>query len=189
MSGGRVAGPGLRSWGFGLCLLAILTGRPARAENGEDDGQARLAWSVGTGCGLALLSMAVGGGIAAGYGYELERPRKTGMEIMAGGLALAPAVSHLMAAEWKRAAFFGGISLSLAAFTVVTVERTSAVVEGGSYVSRVPFGIAVASQVAFTTVGLIDSLMAGERARSRQRLALLPLVGSQALGLSLGGAL
>jgi hypothetical protein len=187
MSGGSAAGGRLRAWGFGVCLLAVLSGRPARAETGDED--AALAWSVGTGCGLALAAMAVGGGIAAGYGYDQERPRKTGMEILAGGLALAPTVSHLMAAEWKRTAFFGGISLSLAAFTVYSVEGTSAVVEGGSYLSRIPFGIAVASQVVFTTVGLVDSLMAGERARGRQRLAVLPLVADRTLGVSLGGAL
>jgi len=187
MFGGRAAGNVLRAWGIGVCLLAVLPGRPARAETSEAEPDVALAWSIGTGSGLVLVSMAVGGGVAAGL--ESERSRRTGVEILAGGVALAPLVSHLIAREWKRAAVFGGISLGLAAFTTVVVERTSAVVEGGSYVSRIPFGIAVASQVAFSTVGLIDSLMAGERARGRRRLALLPLVGRQSVGLALGGGL
>jgi hypothetical protein len=187
MSGGRAAGNALRVWGIGVCLLAVLSGRPARAGSLDSDSDLSLSWSLGTGCGLMLASMAVGGGVAAGL--DTERSRKTGMEILAGGLALAPLASHLVAGEWKRAAFFGGISLGLAAFTTVAVERTSAVVEGPSYVSRIPFGIAVASQVVFSTIGLIDSMMAGERARGRQRLALVPLVADGNLGLALGGAL
>jgi hypothetical protein len=187
MSGGRAAGNLPRVWGIGACLLAVLVGRPAFAQSDDREGGVPLGWSVGAGCGLALVSMAVGGGISAGF--DDERSRKTGVEILAGGVALAPVVSHLIAGEWKRTAFFGGVSLSLALFTAYTVERTSAVLEGGSYVSRIPFGIAVASQVVFTTVGLIDSLMAGERARARSGVAVLPLVGKGALGLSVGGTL
>src|SRR5688572_6024449 len=107
MSGGCAAERGLRAWGIGVCLLVVLVGRPAHAQPDEGDGEVPLGWSVGTGCGLALVSMAVGGGISAGS--DRARARRTGVEILAGGLALSPAVSHLMAREWKRAAFFGGI--------------------------------------------------------------------------------
>jgi len=186
MFGGRAAGKVLRAWGIGVFVLAVLLGRPARAETTGGEPEVALGWSVGTGCGLVLVSMAVGGGVAAGL--DGERSRKTGVELLSGGVALAPLASHLIAREWKRAALFGGISLGLAAFTAVTVERTSAVVEGGSYVSRIPFGIAVAAQLTFATVGVIDSLMAGERARAR-RVAVMPLVAPRAVGLSLGGVL
>ena len=184
LGSGRVAA---KAGGWVVCLLVVLVGRPARAQAAEDEGGVPLAWSVGSGCALALASMAVGGGISGGS--EGERARRTGIEILVGGLALAPTVSHLIAGEWKRAAVFGGASLSLAIFTTVLVEESTAVLDGGEKTSRIPFGIAIAAQVAVSTAGLIDSLMAGERARRRQALAVMPLLGSKTLGLSLGGLL
>jgi hypothetical protein len=168
-----------------LALVALalcsVSGR-ARAQTGEGDGE--LGWSVGTGCGLVLASMAVGGGIS-GVG-ESDRARRTGIEIVSLGLALGPGLSHAVSGEWKRAGLFGGIGLGIAAFNIALIERSTAVLDHGPPSSRIPFGIALATQVLVTTVGLADSLMVRER-KAGQRLAVLPLVDRRALGLSLGG--
>jgi hypothetical protein len=164
--------------------LCSASGR-ALAQAGEGD-SAELAWSVGSGCGLVLASMAVGGGVSGVA--EGDRARRTGLEIVTLGLALGPAVSHAVSGEWKRAGLFGGIGLGIAAFNLVLIEKSTAVLDHGPASSRVPFGIALATQVLVTTVGLVDSLMVRER-KAGQRLALLPLVERRALGLALGGRL
>jgi hypothetical protein len=164
--------------GLPLCSLE----RRARAEEGGGS----LGWSVGAGCGLVLGSMAVGGGIS-GVGQG-DRTRRTGIEIISVGMALGPAVSHAVAGEWKRAALFGGPALAIASFNLVLIERSTAVLDHGPPSSRIPFGIALATEVLVSTVGLVDSLMLRVR-RPEQRLALLPLVDRSALGLSLGGTL
>jgi hypothetical protein len=167
-----------------VALLCVPTGL-LRAQPAEGDG-GELAWSMGTGCGLALGSMAAGGAIA-GLGAG-NRPRRTGIEIVSVGLALAPGISHAMAREWKRAALFGGTGLALATFNVILIEKSTAVLDHGPPSSRIPFGIVLATQMLVTTVGLADSLMARER-KAGQRLAVLPLVDGRALGLSMGGPL
>jgi hypothetical protein len=126
----------------------------------------------------------VGGGIS-GVG-ESDRARRTGIEIVSLGLALGPGLSHAVSGEWKRAGLFGGIGLGIAAFNIALIERSTAVLDHGPPSSRIPFGIALATQVLVTTVGLADSLMVRER-KAGQRLAVLPLVDRRALGLSLGG--
>jgi hypothetical protein len=176
---------GLLAMGRALLVLALCSpsARALAQAEGGDGGE--LAWSLGTGCGLVLGSMAVGGAIS-GVG-EGDRARRTGIEIVSVGLALGPGVSHAVAGEWKRAALFGGTGLAIATFNVILIEKSTAVLDHGPPSSRIPFGIALATEVLVTTVGLADSLMARER--KAQRLAVLPLVGGRTLGLSLGGRL
>jgi hypothetical protein len=168
--------------------MLALCAQPARAQPlDETGGGAKLAWSVGAGCGLALASMAIGGGLAAAS--DNDRQRKTGIEILAGGLALAPAVSHLIGGEGRRAAVFGGLSVSLAAVAIGLLEGSHDLLNVGRRIHRVPFGAALAMELLVSTGGLVDSLMAGERARARQRVAVFPVVARHALGLSVGGPL
>jgi hypothetical protein len=156
----------------------------ALAQTGEGDSE--LVWSVGAGCALVLGSMAVGGAIS-GVG-ETDRSRRTGIDVMSLGLALAPALSHGLAGEWKRAALFGGSGLAIAAFDIALVEHSTAVLDHGPPSSRIPFGVALTTQVMVSAAGLVDSLMARER-RQGARLALLPLIDRRAVGAALAGVL
>src|SRR4051794_15864607 len=70
-----------------------------------------VGWSVGLGFGLALVPMAIGGGLAA-TSDDLGT-KHLGIELIAGGFALAPILSHLIAREWKRAAYFGIAPMAL----------------------------------------------------------------------------
>jgi hypothetical protein len=175
----------------GLVLAASLA-RPARAQGGAEGEPASaspsVAWSVGAGSALALASMAVGGGLA---GSSLdERRRKTGIEVMVGGLALSPVVSHLVAGEGKRAAVFGGITVGTAVVIGVFIETSDRILDSGRRYTRLPFGVAMAAELVAATGGLIDSLMAGERLRARPaRVAVLPLFSGQGAGLAVAGAL
>jgi hypothetical protein len=164
-----------------LCSLA----GTAKAQGGEDEGS-QLGWSMGAGCGLVLASMAVGGGISGLA--EGDRGRRTGIEVVSIGMALGSGVSHAVAGEWKRAALFGGTALAIATFNVILIERSTAVLDHGPPESRIPFGIALATELLVTTVGLADSLMV-DRRRPGPRVAVLPLLDRRALGLSLGGTL
>jgi hypothetical protein len=165
-------------------MLCSVSGQ-ALAQPADGEGPP-LGWSVGAGCGLVLASMAVGGGMSGVA--DGNRARRTGIEIVSVGLALGPAVSHAVAGEWKRAALFGGTGLAIATFNIILIEKSTAVLDHGPPSSRIPFGIALATQVLVTTVGLVDSLMARER-WAGQRLAVAPLIDRRAVGLSLGGLL
>ncbi|HXU79939.1 MAG TPA: hypothetical protein VN914_00990 [Polyangia bacterium] len=162
-----------------LCSLSP----PARAQADADDGE--VAWSVGAGCAVVMASMAVGGGISAAV--EGNRARRTGIGIVSAGLALGPVVSHGIAGEWKRAAVFGGTAAAIGIFNTILVERSTAVLDHGPPSSRIPFGIALATEVLVSTAGLVDSMMAGDR--RQRRVAVLPLVDGRSVGLALGGTL
>lgn len=171
---------------FPALAVLVLCSRPGPAGAQADSAEsAELGWSVGSGCGLVLASMAVGGGIAGAV--QGNRARRTGIEIVSAGLALGPAVSHAVAGEWKRTALFGGTGLAIATFNTILIERSTAVLDHGPPSSRIPFGIALATQVLVTTVGLVDSMMVSER-RPR-RVALAPLVDGRSVGLAVGGTL
>jgi peptidoglycan/LPS O-acetylase OafA/YrhL len=183
MFGGRDPGWRKRLWAVAAAFVVMALAGPASAQT-EGDGPA-LGWSVGTGCVLMLGAMAAGGGLAASSSQE--RIRKTGLEIFAGGMVLAPVASHAIAREWKRAAVFGAITLSLAATATVLLEGADQILDFGRSATRVPFGAALAVELVVSGAGLSDSLMAGERARERRRLALLPLLSHNTAGLSLRG--
>lgn len=165
-------------------VVGLALGRPARAET---EARPPLAWSVGTGCVLMLGAMAAGGGMAALN--TRDRPRQTGFEVMAAGLALAPIASHAVAGEWKRAAVFAAITVPLAVTSTVLLENSRAILNFGQPIDRVPFGAAMALDLMVAGVGVADSLMAGERAHARAHLALLPVVAGRAPGLTVGGLL
>jgi hypothetical protein len=182
---GRDSGWRARFLALAAALVLSALARPAVAQT--DVAGPPVGLSVGAGCLLTLGAMAVGGGLAASSSQE--RTRKTGFEIMAGGLVLAPVVSHGIAGEWKRATVFGAVTLAMAATAVGLLEGADQILDYGRPITRVPFGAALAVELMVTGVGLSDSLMAGERARARRRVALLPLVHRDAVGVSLRGVL
>jgi hypothetical protein len=157
------------------------------APRAQAEAEPPVAWSVGAGCALAFGALAVGGGLAASS--DADRTRRTGIEILAGGLVLAPVVSHALAGEWKRAALFGGVSAAMAGVAIAVMEGSEDMLNFGTAANRLPFGAALAVELLVSTAGVVDSLAAGERARTRGQVALLPLLGANTLGLSVAGAL
>jgi hypothetical protein len=131
--------------------------------------------------------MAVGGGLAATT--DDLRLKHTGVELMAAGFALAPIVSHLIAREWKRAAYFGVAPLALAGVAVGILEGSQAILDDGTAAARITFGAALALELAAAAGGLLDSMMAGERYAKRRGLAIVPSAGPHSVGLTLGGFL
>ncbi len=142
-----------------------------------------VALSVGLGLTLALGPMVVAGGLTALASDT--RTRKRSIEVLAAGLAVAPIVSHLVAGEGARAAVFGGVTLTAAVLSTALLETVPRILDDTKDPACVVLGAALAGLLVTSGYGLVDSLMAGERARAA-RLELAPEIGpggKLALGL------
>jgi hypothetical protein len=146
-----------------------------------------VALSVGLGLTLALTPMVVGGGLAAMTADV--RTRRRSLEALAGGLALAPIVSHLVAGERTRAAVFGSVTVSAAVLSAVLLESVPQVLDDTKHPACVVLGGALAALLVTSGYGLVDSLMAGERVEARARLQLAPVVGPGTLAVGVRGGL
>ena len=152
-----------------LAGIAGLTGTEARADTTparptrQLSSTAPVGLSVGIGLGLALVPMAVGGGLAARSSDA--RTRRLALEILAGGLALAPVVSHLVAAEGYRATVFGSVTLSAFVLAASLLETVDGILDDTKKPACVVLGGALATLLVTSGYGLVDSLMAGERTR------------------------
>src|SRR5438045_2839547 len=125
-----------------LCLSSV-----ARA----DEEERRVGWSFGTGTALALASVAAGAALLAyrcGDSLSCDRApwRRAGIHAMATGLALAPIFSHLIAREWKRAAWFGiaPAALGILAMGLLEGMRPDDLLDSGSVTPRIVFATALA---------------------------------------------
>jgi hypothetical protein len=147
-------------------------------------------WSVGTGIGMAMLSLGVGGGILALHD-DSHLGKHAGAHIIAFGVALSPLVSHLIAHEWKRGLAFSALPIALAITSAALLESFSDdLLDNGAPPPRVAYGTCLAVEVLAASVGIIDSLMARQRHHRRpNNLALLPSVNRNQFGLILGGSL
>jgi hypothetical protein len=146
---------------------------------------APIGLSLGLGLGVALAPMAIGGGLAARSGAGATRRRS--LEILAGGLALAPVVSHMVAGEWSRAAAFGGLTFTAALLATALLESVDVILEDTKHPACILLGGTMAGLLVLSGVGLVDSLMAGERQGRRAALELRPSVGKGTLALSVRG--
>jgi hypothetical protein len=164
-------------------LLITLAPRIARAEEKPPP----VAWSFAAGLAMALVPMAIGGGIVASASNtdDAER-RRAGVHVIGAGLALAPWVSHLIAREWKRAAVFGSVAVALFGGVVAVFEGYDIAHDGGNYGSRFVFGAALALELVAAGVGLADSLLAGDRWRARHPV-IMPMALPSGGGVSIGG--
>jgi hypothetical protein len=182
-------------------VLSSLTER-ARAESPASHEPVPQAWaapppqalaeppvglSIGLGLGVALAPMAIGGGMAALSGAGATRRRS--LEILAGGLALAPVVSHMVAGEWSRAAAFGGVTFTAALLATALLESVDVILDDTKHPACILLGGTLAGLLVASGVGLADSLMAGERVSKASTLQLRPSVGKGTLALSLRGRL
>lgn len=175
---------------IGLALaFAVAGARGARADE-PDPGPPAFGWSIGAGVATALVPLAVGGGLLAVSSDHTTK--HASIDLIAAGWALAPLVSHLVAHEWKRAAIFSVAPLVFGALAVGLLEgSTDDLLDNGTPPPRVVFGAALALELMASSVGIIDSMMARERARARKPppVTIVPSFGRNQIGLSLGGAL
>lgn len=152
--------------------------------------------SVVAGTFAAMIPLAVGGGLMAMSDKSQDRQRRTGLDLIVSGFAIGPIVSHLVAREWKRAAIFGACSLVLAGVAIGTVEWKDGEVNLSSIEAKNIYGAAVTATVIVSAAGLIDSMLAGNRWRERQKqrqrapkpVALIaPTFGPRQGGVVVGG--
>lgn len=167
-----------------LAAVAVaVCARPAHADPAE-----KLALgSFAAGLAVAMVPLAVGGGLAATADPSDQNTKRTGIYIIATGLALAPIVSHLIAREWKRAAIFGAISVPFSVVAVSLLATQPDIIDAGTPPPRVAFGACLAIEIFASAAGLVDSFMAGDRLR--RRTVIVPLVGRGQVGLAVGGFL
>jgi len=169
-----------------LPILLVCASGLARAQEAEPP---PVAWSVSMGLVTAMVPMAVGGGITASY--DDEGMRRSGIYAMTVGWAVAPFVSHAISHEWKRAAIFSAVPVAAAIVAIGLLEgsRPSDLLGSGDPPPRVAFGTALAIEAVACGVGLVDSMMAGERWKKHHKVMVAPQLGAGRFGLALGGSL
>jgi hypothetical protein len=146
----------------------------------------RVGWSLAAGLATALVPLAVGGAIFALR--DDVGAKQAAVYTMSFGMALAPVVSHLTAREWKRAAIFGAFPMAFSLATLTLLQIQPSVTIYGEPDTRLLFGLFLGFTAITSGGGLVDSLLAGERARP-PRIALTPTVGRGTYGFQLGGVL
>lgn len=189
----------------GACVVASITACPALADEPAPTAvvppaaaaapvpfqpNVRAAIAVGA---FTMLVPGVIGGFRTALGAD-DGQKTAGLLVAAGGFAMAPVLSHMVAREWSRAAVFGIVP------TVTTIAATALVLEipdavyRGTTASRTGFGVLLGVGMLGSVLGLVDTALAGERARDRQRanehgLFVVPAVSKDGAMLTLGGVL
>jgi hypothetical protein len=137
------------------------------------------------GAGLAVASLCVGGAFFANSDdLGVRRPSLYGAMI---GLSLAPAVAHLIAREWSRAAIFTIAPAVGTAIGIAFLELYPDLLDHGEPFERVLFGVGLTVAVFGAVVGLADVPGASDRWRARHPLAVAPLLSARGAGLAVGG--
>lgn len=166
--------------------LLALVAAPPRPQAAEPDARApQVGLAVGAGASLAIAPVLAGGVLFASTGDD--GLRRTGIYVLMAGLVAAPAVSHLVAREWKRAAIFAALPLAALISNTVLFQVDPQVTTDGSAITRTAFGVTVTAAVLGATAGLADTFGAADRWRARRRLLVAPVVGAGGGGVALGG--
>jgi hypothetical protein len=168
-----------------LVVLAFVLG-PAHAFAEDQTGEAPVFASVGAGVVLALGSLATGGLVLATH--EDTASRKAGNYTVLYGVALAPIVSHSVAAEWGRAALFGMVPVASVLAATWLIESSPGLLVDGSLGKRRVLTACYSLTLLSAAIGLYDSMSAGERTRPRH-VALAPVLGRGELGVAVGGVM
>ncbi len=158
-----------------------LSSSPSRGSDG------RVFWSLAAGLATALVPMAVGGGLSAGS--SVREIKQAGLDFIGAGLVLGPLVAHAVAGEEERGALFALPTLASAIGMRCLIAAHPDVVEESTLEARVAFLAVFSLTLVSSTIGFIDSTMAGERRRRRLRLTPLFSPTSGQVGVSIGGNL
>jgi hypothetical protein len=182
-----------------LLLLAAATSTrraaaaPPEASDPSSSAEARVPLALFSGVAVALVPIALGAIHTAGA--SADGPRNVGYAVAGVGPALSPLVAHAVFGEWGRAAVFGALpvasEIALCAFLTAQPDA----VFHGTAGSRTTFGLLFSADIFGAALGLVDVMMAPERARDAAKrtalhgVTLAPLAGPGRAGLVLGGTL
>lgn len=178
----------------GIVIVAVVLALalPLRAEIDRADPEPSPVAAMLAGTATALVPLAIGGGLMAMSDATKDRQRRTGLDLIVTGFALAPIVSELTAREWKRAAIFGAVSLVFGGIAIGTVEWRDGSINLASVEAKNVYGVSVTATVIVAAAGVIDSMLARERwgdrqKKKRQHAFVAPTLGRAELGLAVGG--
>jgi hypothetical protein len=151
----------------------------------------RAAVAVGA---FTMLVPGIIGGTRAAIGADPGQ-KTAGLLVASGGFALAPIFSHMITREWGRAAAFGAIPVATTIAATAFISQEPDAVYAGTSASRTAFALLLGAGMLDAVIGLVDTALAGERARDARRSRsslgtyVLPSFGTSGASLVLGGAL
>ncbi len=190
------------SFALAVLLAALASARSAAAAPPDaPDPQERepdVTIALVSGVATAMLPIALGAIHTSSEPVKDYGARNVGFAVAGVGPALAPIVAHAVLGEWKRAAAFGAVPVASEIAISAFLQAYPAGVFNGTVGSRTTFGILYTADLLGAAVGLVDVMMAPERARERRAsasrsrgigLTLVPSVGPGHAGIVLGGAL
>jgi hypothetical protein len=149
-----------------------------------------IAIALTAGVATALIPLALGTAHTAGA--ISDGSRDVGYVVAGAGFALAPIVAHAALGEWKRAAAFGAVPVASEIAIIGLVSAVPDAVFHRTQGSRTAFALLFSADVFGAALGLVDVMLAGERARAApvlHGLTVVPSVGRDHAGLVIGGML
>lgn len=123
------------------------------------------------GVATALFPLALGAMHTAGADPNAltDGPRNVGFAVAGVGFALSPLAAHVALGEWDRAAAFAAVPVaSEIAMSTLFAARPETVFHG-TVGSRTTFALLFTADVLGAALGLVDVMMASERARPGKR--------------------
>jgi hypothetical protein len=133
----------------------------------------------------------------AGQSPEADGPRDVGLVVSGVGPALAPVVAHLVLGEYRRAALFGALPVAAEVGIGAYLAAQPGAVFHGTEASRFAFAALYTVDLLGAAVGMVDVMMARERARLERRrgpdvlghFTVAPRLGPTQAGIVIGGVL
>ena len=150
---------------FSLLLvvpLALLAGTSGRACAAEEEApppspSPSPPWGAAIGATVVVGSLATGGALLARDTQPALQSR--GLYVLAGGLAVAPWVSHAVDRRWRRAVAFGLLSLGTSVATVAESQRANVFDNTVGSRNLTPFIALLTAAVFGSAVGVADSFL------------------------------
>jgi len=168
--------------GVVLWLTVPSIASPAETVKGAPK-ESPVAWAMAVGIATALVPLTVGAALYA-EGDSLAAKR-AGFYVLEGGLALAPLLSHAVVREWTRGLVLTALPLAAFGGVVTLLELRPRPLNKTDPTGEFVLWSLVSASLLSAMIAVVDSAAAGERARSRLRLA--PATGPHHLGLTLEG--
>ncbi len=158
-------------------LAFCLVSSPARAEE-PDRG---LALIVGAASNLA--GIVIGGTVIAAARAN-DGTRNAGWLTIEGGFTVAPFAAHAAAGEWGFGAAFAAVPAAAFGGTAALFNAVPDAIDQGSIEQqRLMWGLFVAGQ-AVSVLGVLDAALAPWR---KQKIAVVPTIGTDRAGVQIGG--
>lgn len=170
-------------------LLAWMAS-PGRSYAAPPDAAPPTALALTAGVATALIPLALGTWHTAGASSDASRD--AGYVVAGAGFALAPVVAHVALGEWKRAAAFGAAPLAAELGIIALVSAFPDAVFHRTVGSRTAFALLFSVDVFGAALGLVDVMLAGDRARAAPSLGgvtIVPSIGRDHGGILIGGRL